>query len=128
MSQYGKDGSDGKEGSSDGKEGKDDAARLAGIEAISLPLERFGAGRADFKRRFFRVDLKQKPDASADLLRKSDEYWQAASAYGLVDSVTRLSDGSVHPSVVEGRRRDQDLVAADPGVEAAPSPLAGSEI
>ncbi|WP_416795881.1 hypothetical protein [Ciceribacter azotifigens] len=123
MSQYGKDGSDGKEGS---KDGKDDAARLAGIAAISLPMERFGAGRVDFKRHFFRVDLKQKPDASADLLRKSDEYWQAASAYGLVDSVTRLSDGSVHLVLsLKDEGEIKDLVAADPGIAAGAFTLSG---
>ncbi|RYC15242.1 hypothetical protein [Ciceribacter ferrooxidans] len=118
--------SEGKEGGSDGKEGKDDAARLAGIEAISLPMERFGKGRTDFKRHFFRVDLKQKPDASADLLRKSDEYWQAASDYGLVDSVTRLPDGSVHFVLsLKDEGEIKDLVAADPGVEAGAFTLGG---
>ena len=89
-------------------------------------MERFGRGKPDFKRHFFRVDLKQNPDASAELLRKSDEYWQAASDYGLLDSVTRLPDGSVHLVLsLKEEGEIKDLVAGDPGVEAGAFSLGG---
>ncbi len=110
MAWIGKDGSD-------GSEGKEDTQKMLGMRM--LDLDSWMLPKIPTMRKNFRVEVKPSKKIKTKIQKVSDDYWEHANAFGLVDSIYVDADGtSVLILNVNDKKEAEELINNDPFIKA----------